>query len=285
MGSEMCIRDRYIAALLSGRSYVAKVPGDIVWERATNSGSTHLDVREFQSEKLNWRYRLFRYLFTKSLIRAKAVIVPSPLLLELCITWGISKDKVHLIYNSVDVNSFGPLELSEVPYDCIVVNRLVELKNVDEVIQACHSKQLSLLVVGDGPEMSNLVKLKDKLRANVTFTGNASAIQTKAYLQSAEIYILNSTVDATAYSLLEARSSGLIAIANIETGASEVIKHKIDGFLTNSTGHAELERALDWILAQSPTTLKRMQQNARESTVQFFNKDVNFVNILELVMR
>ena len=277
--------ETYIAAVLSGRTYVAKVPGDIVWERATNSGSTQLDVREFQNEKLNWRYRLFRFLFTRSLTRAKAVIVPSPLLLELCLSWGISKDKVHLIYNSVDVNFFSPLESSEVPWDCIVVNRLVELKNVDEVIRACHSKQLSLLVVGDGPEMSNLVKLRDQLGSVVTFTGNSSTSETRTYLQSAKIYILNSTVDATAYSLLEARSSGLIAVANIKTGASEVIRHKTDGFLTNSTDSAELEKALDWIVAQSPTTQKRMQQNARESTVQFFNKDVNFANILELVVR
>lgn len=276
--------ETYFASLLLNRTYTAKVPGDIVWERAYNSKLTHSDIRSFQSEKMNLKYRLFRVLFTRSLQRAKNVIVPSPLLYELCLSWGLPKDKVHLIYNSVDVDFYKPAEIPKFEYDCVVVNRLVKWKNVDQVLTACSNLDLSLLVVGDGPDMQRLKSLADALEGRFHFVGNASSSEIIAYLQSARIYILNSTADATAYSLLEARSCGLVAIANISTGASEVISHKKDGFLTESTDHQELERALTWVMSKEPSEISHMREAARLNTLSNFNRNINFERILDLAV-
>lgn len=276
--------ETYLVSLLFRSNYVAKVPGDIVWERAVNSRVTVSDLTDFQRERLPWKYRLFRILFSKSLIRAKAVIVPSRILYELCLSWGVPKENIHLIFNSIDVELFQPASEQIYKYDCIVVNRLVKLKNVDQVILACHAKNLSLLVVGDGPEMESLTSLSNKLNAVVTFAGNATREKLLEYLHSAKIFILNSTVDATSYSLLEARSCGLIAIANIETGASEVIQHKVDGFLTDSTSHLEVEYALEWVLSRSPNEILEIRQNSRKSTMEHFNTSINFAKILEIML-
>lgn len=276
--------ETYLASLLTRKPYTVKVPGDIVWERAINSGVTQLEVRDFQSSTLNLKYRFFRLLFTRSILRANMVLVPSPLLYELCLTWGAAQDKIRMIYNSVDVDFYSPSSLAEKIYDCIVVNRLVAWKNVEEIILACDVLNLSLLIVGDGPEMSNLVKVANKSRNRVAFTGNVSKNDLLGYLQSAKIYILNSTADATAYSLLEARSCGLIAVANIKTGASEVIEHQVDGYLTESTSQSELESVISSLLSRSTSELQKMSQAARLATVQSFNKNKNFSKILELVV-
>ena len=276
--------ETYFASILSRGSYVAKIPGDIVWERAVNSKVTNLEVRDFQSSNLSIKYKIFRYLFTKSILRAKTVIVPSPLLHELCLVWGVPQEKLKLIFNSVDVDFFMPSEFAKRNYDCIVVNRLVAWKHVDEVILACHALNLSLLVVGDGPEMSQLRRLAEELGSKVSFTGNLSKMQLLECLQSAKIYILNSTADATAYSLLEARSCGLVSVANILTGASEVINHGVDGILTKATSHSELENALAGLLGRNTSQLEAMGQRARSSTVQSFNQEINFSQILDTVV-
>jgi glycosyltransferase involved in cell wall biosynthesis len=277
--------ETYLASILTRKKYVAKIPGDIVWERALNSKYTDLEVWEFQKIKLNFKYRLMRSLFSKSIRRAKKVVVPSPTLLTLCVSWGVPLEKIELIFNSVDVDFFLPSNSSDLKYDCIVVNRLVALKNVPEVIHACHSLNLSLLVVGEGPEMNALRQLTNDLGSDVSFAGNASPAELVHYLQSARFYILNSTADATAYSLLEARSCGLIAIANTKTGASEVINHQRDGILTQTTGQNELESALGSLLRKEVGELAVMSSMARASTVQRFNKAINFSQILELLVK
>ncbi len=276
--------ETYLASILTRGSYVAKVPGDIVWERATNSSLTSLSVGDFQKEKLSFKYKIFRSLFSRSLIRAKSVIVPSPVLYQLCLSWGVPRGNLHMIFNSVDVDYFKPSSNAHLKHDCIVVNRLVKLKNVDEVIRACHARNLSLLVVGDGPEMENLISLSTSLQSKTTFAGNTSKQELLDYLQSSSFYILNSTVDATAYSLLEARSCGLIAIANVETGASQVIRHKVDGYLTDTTDSIGLEKALEWLSQRTHEEIQNMRQDSRESTMLHFNKDLNFKRILKMVV-
>ncbi len=81
--------ETYFASIFKKFNYVAKVPGDIVWERARNNKVTDLDINDFQQSELSPRYRIFRYLFTQSLKRASLVIVPSKGLLQLCISWGV----------------------------------------------------------------------------------------------------------------------------------------------------------------------------------------------------
>ena len=275
--------ETYLASKLTKGKYVVKIPGDIVWERAVNSNRTNLEVREFQSSRLNLRYRIFRYLFTKSILRADVVIVPSTLLFELCLGWGIPKERIHLIYNSVDIDFFHPSEFLGQEFDCIVVNRLVAWKNVKEVIHACHALNLSLLIVGDGPESDTLRFLAKELGSKVTFAGNVSKETLLMKLQSARFYILNSTADATAYSLLEARSCGLIALANIKTGASEVINDQIDGILTGATTQSEIQTVLSGLIEKNMSELQAMSKAARTSTMDSFNKEVNFGLILDLV--
>jgi glycosyltransferase involved in cell wall biosynthesis len=183
----------------------------------------------------------------------------------------------------VDINFFHPSEFLGREFDCIVVNRLVAWKNVKEVIHACHALNLSLLIVGDGPESDALRFLAKELGSKVTFAGNVSKETLLMKLQSARFYILNSTADATAYSLLEARSCGLIAVANIKTGASEVINDQIDGVLTRATTQSEIQTVLSGLNEKNMSELQAMSQAARTSTMNSFNKEVNFGLILDLV--
>lgn len=272
----------YFASLLTSRKYVSKVPGDIVWERARNSGYTKQSLEEFQYESLNLKYRIFRSLFSRSLKRSQNVIVPTKQLQELCFKWGVSKDKVVVIPNSVDTDLFTSDSDIGNEFDVIVVNRLVAWKHVDAVISACAQLNLSLAIVGDGPEKNRLEALAIKQSARATFFGNRSQLEVLGLLQKSSCFVLNSSFEATAYSLLEARSVGLFTIATKKTGSAEVVDHNIDGLLCDDES-LTLKDALK-VFMENKDFVRRAVDNAKSDTEKRFSVKTNYLKICNIVL-
>ena len=101
----------------------------------------------------------------------------------------------------------------------ITVCRLVPWKGVDELIKECSKRGLSLAVVGDGPERSNLEKLaQGQYGCNVTFLGDVPHKNLPALLNASKIFVLNSHYEGSPHSLIEALSIGMAAIARESTG-------------------------------------------------------------------
>ena len=273
----------YFASLLTNRNYVCKVPGDIVWERARNSGYTGKSLTEFQNETLSARYKLFRNLFSRSLKRANKVIVPTRQLQELCIGWGVRSERILVIPNSVDTLLFSSDESTKPLFDVISVGRLIGLKNVKEVIHACTELNLSLAVVGDGPERSSLEGVARELSSNTVFFGNEKQESVLKLLQSSSCFVLNSSGEGgTPYSLLEARSVGLFSIATQGTGSSEVINHLVDGLLCGKNGPT-LREALEIFVRDKPFVYEA-KEKAIMDTRNRFDSRIQFKRIRDVVI-
>jgi glycosyltransferase involved in cell wall biosynthesis len=276
-----CFIEIYLAHILCKRKYTLKIPGDIVWEHATNNHFTKLNISDFQSQELSFKYRVFRFLFTKSLKRAHRVIVPSLQLKELCLNWGVDLEKVIRINNSVSLEKFPRVETSVKDIDVLSVTRLVAWKNVDKLIEVCAKLKLRLFVVGEGPESDNLAKLADSLKANVVFCGAVSQLDLPNYYQRSKFFVLNSTFEATSYSLLEARASGCLSIASIGTGSEEVITNLVDGILVDPKDSESLLRALGFCL-ENIQSVQNMTNRARLKTLTEFNLEKNYQLIREI---
>lgn len=262
--------------------YFTKIPGDIVWERACSSGYTSVDVFTFQRINMNYKYRLLRYLFSRSLKRSEAVIVPAPYLRDLCLSWGINESKIVEIGNTVDTELYQPDSNVEKIYDVVTVSRLVPVKQIDELIVACAKLNLSLAIVGDGPLFTDLQTLAIKLKANVTFLGVKNQMQLPLIYQQSKVFALNSQIEATSYALLEARSSGLTSIANCGTGSEQVIKHLVDGILCGVSTGFTLENALKYVLGNEFDSTKAGAL-ARSSTIREFDRKTIFGRIHNLI--
>ena len=275
-----CFLEMLMASLTTRVKYIAKVPGDIVWERAKNSNRTQLGIDDFQESKLSVSLRLFRFLFSLSLTRSSLVVVPSTHLFELCLNWGVPRDQIILVHNSVSISTFSPQASSCKKFDVVAVNRLVSWKGTEEVIKACAELKLSLLVIGDGPERSALKEAAIKYGSAVNFHGEAQQDAIVELLNSAQVFILNSNFEATSYALLEARSCGLAAIAREGTGSEEVIHHMEDGILCGAKSGLAIETALKTLFS-SPSLLLEMGSKARLDVETRFNSDVNFRRILD----
>lgn len=268
-----------IASKFLKLDYSVKVPGDIVWERARNRSITDKNVEEFQSEKLSWKYRIFRSLNSRCLRNARAVIVPSEQLFRLCETWGIPKDKIRLVHNSVFTNFFYPIEQPK-KFDVLTVARLVKWKGIDEIIKVCSQNDLRLLIVGDGPEMTNLRKIAKEVDAKVEFVGDADQKSLVKYYSQSRCFVLNSSFEASSYSLIEAMSCSLPVIASRDTGSAEVITHGQDGFLIDSK--YTLENALTELFSRNEL-VSQMGEYSRRKAFEGFNSEKNFQIITDIV--
>jgi glycosyltransferase involved in cell wall biosynthesis len=272
--------ETYLSSIIYGFSYVVKVPGDIVWERARNNNVTDLGIVEFQLQKLNFKYRVFRKLYSNSLKKARIVIVPSRGLFNLCIQWGVLQKNIRLIYNSVE-----PLELFEIPtseykFDLVTICRLAPWKGVDELIQYSAKRNLSLVVAGDGPDRARLEALTKTLGAKVTFMGEISTESVNQLLSESRIFVLNSYYEGLPHALVEARVAGLISVGRAGTGSAEVINDDIDGYLIRPD--RPLDATLDLAIS-SVTKSNDFIQRAKNDASSRFNKEINFNEISKII--
>ncbi len=273
--------ETYISSLIFRFPYVVKVPGDIVWERARNNRVTTLDIERFQHEKLNIKYRIFRILFTASLKRSRQVIVPSNGLYQFCLKWGVPVDKLVLIYNSVSTENISDVQNIFPKYDLVTVCRLAPWKGVDELIAYAAKKNVSLLVVGDGPERKKLEALAVELSAQVTFAGEVAGHEVQELLSLGKVFVLNSYYEGLPHALVEARKAGLLSVARAETGSAEVINDDVDGFLVRKD--RSLQETLDLALSTYPNT-SELTTKAKQDCTQRFSKQINYPLILKVIM-
>src|SRR3989344_7326086 len=156
-----------IAAKMSSKKFFVKIVGDAAWERAINRGDTHLMVNDFQRSEKKGLIKVLHKLQCWVCKNANTVIVPSEYLADVVSGWGISKDKVKVVYNGVD---FRPSELSKEEarrkigifgHMIISVGRLVPWKGFRMLIKIMPSifeinQAFRLIIVGDGPEKKTL---------------------------------------------------------------------------------------------------------------------------------
>ena len=276
-----CFIETWVAFFFTKRAYIAKVPGDIVWERAYISNSTTLNLTEYQKSKMQFKYKVFRHIYSQSLKRANHVIVPTYELRNVCINWGVPSSKISVIYNSVSSEIFLPLVLVK-KFDVITISRLVPWKNINELIICCSELGLSLVIVGDGPEMTNLKNIALKFKTKVTFYGNVAQSELPIILNSAKVFVLNSSYEASSYALLEARSCGLVSIARTNTGSEEVIRNGIDGLLINEGQGINLQYCLKKSFS-SEFNYRKYSQAAVDRTRELFDMNINYRKIYKII--
>jgi glycosyltransferase involved in cell wall biosynthesis len=268
-----------MASIFKRIDYIAKVPGDIVWERARNIGLTTLEIDAFQGSEPR-RLMLMRWAFTKSLKRAKKIIAPSNHLKNLMISWGIDPVGISVIPNSVDTDVFRPDPSSQKNYDFITVCRLVPWKGLTEVIETCSRNNLSLLIVGSGPQESELRDFSQRLHAQVEFAGEVSQSHLPKYLNHARFFVLNSSYEGSPHSLIEAMSCGLPVVARENTGTSELVSSGKNGLLVGKS--RSLEDAFQLILRNEIDT-QALGRAARQDILNLCSRNKIFAEIRDLV--
>lgn len=151
--------------------------------------------------------------------------------------FGISEEKIKIIYFGVEVDKFTPgpkdetiikkLELQHSPV-IISLRNLEPLYNVETLIKAIplvlqEAPQTKFIIAGEGSEKEKLKNLAKELKVlkNIRFVGFIPNNELPKYLRSADIYVSTSLSDAgISASTAEAMACGLpVVITN--TGENE----------------------------------------------------------------
>lgn len=143
-----------------------------------------------------------------------------------------------VIHPPVDTQRFSHI-YSKQRLGFVTVGRQVPLKHTDIIIKACNALNLSLTVVGKGPEHNKLVKLAGP---SISFDDHADDRAVASYMASADAFIFASFEDF-GITPVEALSTGTPVIAYKAGGALDYVNEKTGIFFEKQT-HESLQAVL-----------------------------------------
>lgn len=151
---------------------------------------------------------------------------------------GVPACKIAFLPNIVDAQAFSlrPEQTAGTTINLLAVGRLVKQKRFDRLIDmaaltSTWNCPIKFIIVGDGPERSNLeAKARHLGIAHlITFTGSVAHLQT--YYQSADVLLMTSDWEGTPNVILEAMACGLPVVATRVGGIPEIVCDGATGFL------------------------------------------------------
>lgn len=253
--------------VFGSRPAVIKVVGDLIWEKARNSGATHLELDAFQTARLPLRWRFLRWLQGWYTAHADAVITPSKYLAGVVANWKVDAARVHIVYNAVTLPP-APQATRSV-YDLVTVARLVPWKGLADLIEVASELGLRLRVVGDGPLRGELETLARKRGAQVSFSGHVARGQIPDEIRSARLFVLNSSYEGLPHIVLEAKAAGVAVLASSAGGTPETIHHGVDGWLVPVNDKQALAAGIQKLLSNDEARTDLAQAGLRQVAEHF----------------
>jgi glycosyltransferase involved in cell wall biosynthesis len=204
--------------------------------------------------------------------------------------------KISEIVNSVDINikidkrSFIKQKYNVDEY--IVVARHLNKKNgVEYAIKAfalIKSKNLSLFIVGDGPERNNLENLVKEwsLGDKIFFVGRQTHQISLNIIAHAKLSLVPSIpvgiyIEATSLTMLESMLLEVPVIASNIGGLKQVLDNYNTGILVNPQNEKMLSTAIDNIV-NDKFLYSKIQKNAKNLVLSEYNSEKWFHKISEI---
>lgn len=199
-------------------------------------------------------YRTPRRLIQWAAARAAAVVAVSSALKNRMEGLGISREKIHVLRNGVDLDVFVPLSRTELKKKYIQkrplllsVGNLIELKGHNLVIEAMRSlPEFDLWIVGDGEQKAFLEKRAVDLNVagQVFFKDPVSHSTLVEYYNIADMLVLASSREGLPNVLLEAMACGTPVIATNVGGIPEILTCDEAGVLMPERNSSEIVSAV-----------------------------------------
>lgn len=276
----------YLMKKIKGVKYAVRFVGDSAWETATRNGWCGDYIIDFQDKTYDKNIERLKARRKKILLGADKIVAPSNFIGLVLNKIGVEKEKVKVIYNSLDFSRYPFDENSVVSIkekygrgSKIIVSpgQLNPWKGFDGVIKILPelmkelNLKINLLILGKGQEHDNLEKLARELGVSerVHFLGRIEHEKIMDYFKAADLFILNSNYEGMSHVLLEAMESGAPIITTNRGGNPEVIADNETGLIVNYNNEAELLKAAKKIFSDNDFA-KKIAVNAKEK-IKFFS--------------
>ena len=185
--------------------------------------------------------------------------------------YRLNQENVVVIPNYVDTDVFKPSEtIKKEKSRIIFVGRFDREKNLVNLIDAVKTLDAKLVLIGEGPQ-EDILKTKVEREGidNVSFPGVIPNERLPLELNRSEIFVLVSIYEGNPKTLLEAMACGLPVIGTDVRGIKEVINHKKNGYLCDTSAESMKEAITD--VLKNDELGERMGRYARETIVEHYS--------------
>ena len=189
--------------------------------------------------------------------RFDAVSVPGPSHARELAGMGVPEDRIEILTNAIDVETYRPLEdAPESEYDLVWVGRFSAEKAPLRFVEAlaelearAHDSEVRAVMVGDGPLRSDVqVALQEAGLDNcVDLPGWVD--EPAEYYHRGEVFVLTSRRDAFPFVMVEAMATGLAPVVPPVGSIPDVIEDGENGLLVSDRYPRTFATAIDRLLA------------------------------------
>jgi glycosyltransferase involved in cell wall biosynthesis len=243
------------------------------------------------NEKMMLRFNFLLRTYEKKLMdRSDALIAVSKYTIEeLTELYGIKGDKIHVIYNGVDVQKFKPqpnraelrreFELEGEQKIVLFVGRLYHRKGLEILLKSIplvirEFKEVKFAISGTGfkKKEESLRKLAKKLTIEdyVSFLGYVPDEKLPDLYAASDIFVLPAIYENFPFAILEAQATGLPVISTKVGGIPEFLVDNKNGFLIDAGDSTQLTQRL-LILLQDPKLADEMGDRGRKLIEEKFS--------------
>jgi len=213
-----------------------------------------------------------RRLFTSE--RLRAVICNSRMVAdEIRRRFAVREDKLHVIYNGVDLDAFHPrlrdqhrrevrarLGIADAEMIYLMVGSGFERKGVPQLLEALarlSNRAARLVVIGADRRTSALRRRADALGLGGAVIFAGAQREVRSWYGAADCFVLPTLYDPFPNAALEAMASGLPVITSSNCGAAEFIVEGDNGFVCDALDVAALAERMARIGPESARTMGR----------------------------
>ena len=290
--------ESHIANLLIRKKLYRKIVGDWAWERGMNRKLIDESFDDFQKNKHGLHLELAKFSRGWTATKAYLVITPSNHLKKIVKNWGVSDEKIKVIYNGTILDK-TKREDNQIGHDklkFITVGRLAPWKNIDIMLETfAIYKRLNnnfiFYIVGSGPEEESLKELTKNLdlEKEVVFTGQLDKQSLSQFYEKSNIYIQGSSYEGLPHVILEAISHNLSIISTPIGGTNEVLMNGRNGWIWQLHNSFKPEKEdLLYIIQELANNIEKdslLKKNASKHLHKLFNEEQNLKTYLEILRK
>jgi 1,2-diacylglycerol 3-alpha-glucosyltransferase len=229
------------------------------------------------------------------------VTTPAESARRILLKYGVT-NFIQVIPNPIDLTKFldsdgvAVRQKYQLTHEKLLINigRIAPEKNLNLLLNSFHymltqapPHSLKLMIVGDGPELPNLIRMTTSLgiQDSVIFTGLIDPAVIPQYLAAADLFVMTSTTEVKPLAQLEALASGLPIVAVSAAGANDTIVHGENGLLVPEKTQDFAEAVLSLVF--DPKRQRSFRENARKTASQYAYNTiaVQYLELFEEVIR
>jgi len=184
------------------------------------------------------------------------------------ISAGVDPQRITIVYGGVEAQKIKSLKVKKrkTLTICTAV-RLVSYKRINDLIIAVakinkQNFKLNLIIIGEGSEKQNLIKLAQKLDIGkkVNITGNLPHAKTMKIIKSCHLFSLPSIVEGFGLVTIEAMAAGVPFVSSNISPTKEITQNGKGGLLFTPKNPIDLAKKTTLLLKNKKLYLKKRKE-------------------------